>query len=77
MAAYKSRRNSEAAIISTTEWVSREPGWQLWGSKGKGEHPENPGTGEVDHAEWEECQQKFPRGTVMNRKPSDSYVPQS
>lgn len=23
------------------------------GSKGKGQHPENPGTGEVAHEEWE------------------------
>lgn len=45
------------------------------GSKGKDEHPENPGTEEVDRAEWEEHQQKRPHGTDMNRKPSDNYVP--
>lgn len=47
------------------------------GSKGKGEHPENPRTEELDRVEWDEHQQKFPCGVDMNRKPSDSYVPQS
>lgn len=44
--------------------------------RARGEHPENPGTGEVDHIEWEEHPQMFPRGIDMNRKPSGSYVPQ-